>query len=947
MGAIKTTDIINGAEVSKEIQLVVAELNKLVVAMGKTNAEVKKGETSQKKMTQAQKEAAAQAKKEAQLEKELVSAQKKTAAQLNRLSVAQEKRNKARDKERSKQQEIIRLINSEAKSDAELNAKLAAQRKYRENLNRTTAKGSAEYKRITGEIQKTAAAVDKAKTSQGQYNQRVGNYPKLAAGAVAAFAAVAMGVRMVSRHVKESIDAFLIQDDINLKVANTFGEYANQINNAANATQALTRVGNEQYQKLAVLASNMGVANGEVNQTVQDSIGLAELFVDSGLSQETAMKGLALAQNGNYTQLQRYIPALREATSEEEKAAILKEITAKGFAMAEKNAASYQGRLTQMKNAYGDLQEVIGGQVLGGLFDPADGGGIVDTINSVIKALEKTKFITTLMDSWAKPAKEFGDIIQKLGKAFGITMDSGDMLSGILTFLTKTFEFATLPVQMLIAVVSNVVDYFISLYAIVTDLKNFKIEDIFDLIKQSIVNLISPITDFLGLTSELNSLLGTAAESAHKSTVEFEKLQAVLSDPTGAAKKYIEEQEELAKIQKDATDAAEKEEKAISSAQSAYESFAKSLQSINNDYEKNILLLKTKQQIDDETIKRDQAIFDATLDYYGKVTPAMQSMIDAYSVAIVEGEKLIATKRNLNIVTDDEISLLKEAKTEVETYADIMEETRKNIEAAYAKSQRSPFEKLMDGAKGFASFMETNGQAIEMVLGSIGDAFTASYDNQIAGIERTQEKNDAYYDNLIANYEGDEAAQAQLEQAKATEAEKSQEKLIALQRKKAIVDKAQSLFNILISTATGIAAALGSIPPNPILAAAIGVTGAVQAGIVASTPLPQYRVGLDDAKTDHVGIVGDAGPEFVNYPDGSSAYFSTPTAIMIPKHTSIDTAHETAAKLRNMEFNISLDKLHKNSEKQVSLLHLIAKNTGKTQRTTTSRDMYYLTHYTK
>jgi len=85
------------------------------------------------------------------------------------------------------------------------------------------------------------------------------------------------------------VNAFLIQQDITERVERQFGSYSDTIIKAAQETQKLTTVGDEQYMKLAVQAQNFGIANENVNKTVQDSIGLAEMFKDAGY--ETAHIG--------------------------------------------------------------------------------------------------------------------------------------------------------------------------------------------------------------------------------------------------------------------------------------------------------------------------------------------------------------------------------------------------------------------------------------------------------------------------------------------------------------------------------------------------------------------------------------------------------------------------------------------------------------------------------
>jgi multimeric flavodoxin WrbA len=336
-------------------------------------------------------------------------------------------------------------------------------------------------------------------------------------------------------------------------------------------------------------------------------------------------------------------------------------------------------------------------------------------------------------------------------------------------------------------------------------------------------------------------------------------------------------------------------------------------------------------------------LFDASLEYYGKVTPEMKKMMDSYKIIVGEAEKLEKIG-GLHIANETDIELIKTAAEETENYYMKMLNIMNGFDVMATKP-KTFFEEMTEAAKGFGEFWEKNGEAITMTIESIGEAVSAQFDNQITELENLQDANDKYYDKLIAAREGDEAAQAQLEQKKLEKAAEIQEKLIAERRKKAIFDKAQALVDIAINTAVGISAALASIPPNPILAAAIGVTGAIQAGIVASQPLPQYKTGLDSAKEDHIGIVADAGPELVHYPDGSSALFSKPTATFIPKFTSVDTASETRAKLKSLEFQNNMYKFTANNEKQVKLLSTIAHNTA--TRGMKEQDIQFIKRYAK
>jgi hypothetical protein len=74
--------------------------------------------------------------------------------------------------------------------------------------------------------------------------------------------------------------------------------------------------------------------------------------------------------------------------------------------------------------------------------------------------------------------------------------------------------------------------------------------------------------------------------------------------------------------------------------------------------------------------------------------------------------------------------------------------------------------------------------------------------------------------------------------------EKRTQRIIAEEkRKQAVADKALAVFEIGLSTARGIMAALAGPPPNPPLAAFIGIAGAIQLAAALSKPIPKFEKG--------------------------------------------------------------------------------------------------------
>lgn len=90
-------------------------------------------------------------------------------------------------------------------------------------------------------------------------------------------------------------------------------------------------------------------------------------------------------------------------------------------------------------------------------------------------------------------------------------------------------------------------------------------------------------------------------------------------------------------------------------------------------------------------------------------------------------------------------------------------------------------------------------------------------------------------------------------------AELENQNLTEEERKRAMADLARAerraaVFAIILNTARGVTAALATVPPNPVLAAIVGATGAIQLATVRSASLPTFHTGQVD--------IADRGEEF-------------------------------------------------------------------------------------
>jgi len=172
----------------------------------------------------------------------------------------------------------------------------------------------------------------------------------------------AFAVGKITSFFKESFKLYGIQEraerslaaaiEMNGKaVSSTLDDYKRY----ASGLQAITTIGDETTLQLLQLAEAMGAAVPK--EAVTQAVGLSKAL---NIDLRTALRGVILAGEGEFTMLQRYIPALRTANTETEKRAALEKAAATGMRIATEEAKTQTGQIEQLGNAWGDLREGIG-----------------------------------------------------------------------------------------------------------------------------------------------------------------------------------------------------------------------------------------------------------------------------------------------------------------------------------------------------------------------------------------------------------------------------------------------------------------------------------------------------------------------------------------------------------------------------------------------------------
>jgi hypothetical protein len=278
-----------------------------------------------------------------------------------------------------------------------------------------------------------------------------------------------MAVKAVIDVTGKSVEAFKRQEQAEAKLAAVTGTNIKQFTDFASAIQKVTTIGDEAVLGTQQLISSMGISNDKINEVTKGAIGLSKAF---GADLSTSAKLAASAAQGNYEALTRYIPALKNATDESEKAAIVQKAMADGFKIAEAEASTFTGKLQQFKNLQGDVLESVGKvvSVVGVSFVDSMKSGAQGMIDFISKA-ENIGNIVGTIDTAISIIKDLGNTIktefvsafEDLGESFKSLTGETDNAKGALDLFAGTIEGLKIGISVIIQLVAAAVQTFVDL----------------------------------------------------------------------------------------------------------------------------------------------------------------------------------------------------------------------------------------------------------------------------------------------------------------------------------------------------------------------------------------------------------------------------------------------------------------------------------------------------
>jgi len=122
----------------------------------------------------------------------------------------------------------------------------------------------------------------------------------------------------------------------------------------ASEIQLLTVIENDEVTAAQQLATSLGIHADRMRETMDIAIGLSRAL---GMDLSSATRYSAMALQGEYAILQRYLPELRQVNTETEKLAILQKAAAAGMQIARDEASTATGQLRQLKT---ELIDILG-----------------------------------------------------------------------------------------------------------------------------------------------------------------------------------------------------------------------------------------------------------------------------------------------------------------------------------------------------------------------------------------------------------------------------------------------------------------------------------------------------------------------------------------------------------------------------------------------------------
>ena len=236
---------------------------------------------------------------------------------------------------------------------------------------------------------------------------------------------------------------------------------------------------------------------------------------------------------------------------------------------------------------------------------------------------------------------------------------------------------------------------------------------------------------------------------------------------------------------------------------------------------------------------------------------------------------------------------------------------------AVTDAHQKQIEKRMKAVQFWGDFTKDMLNELTNLAGALFDAQVSEIEKEEKALDEKKDKDleriEELEESKVITTEEAEARKRAAEQASERKHEELEKKKADIEYKKAVLEKANKVAQIGISTALGIMQALAMFPPNIPLSITVGAIGAVQLAAALAQPIKAYAKGTPhEGHHGGLAVVGDGGkPELVTFMGKSWITPDNPTLVNLPKgaHVYPDVTHST---LDDIARSVVVDKLDYN-----------------------------------
>lgn len=238
-------------------------------------------------------------------------------------------------------------------------------------------------KKLEKDIKRTLDSGTKEGATEAEKNlalvERAMGRLKLAALRIGSALAAAFGVHKIVQFGRESVQAAMAAEAVwrrlegQLQATGTaFSDVEAEVRAAARAMQDTTTIGDEEF---AGVLTDLVAITGDYRASLAEVQTVADLAAAKQMDLSAAAKLVGKAMVGETAELKRYGIIVTEGAD------AMDALRERFRGMAENEAATLQGRVTMLKNEFGDLKEAIGDAMI-------EAGGGTSALDSLIGSVK-------------------------------------------------------------------------------------------------------------------------------------------------------------------------------------------------------------------------------------------------------------------------------------------------------------------------------------------------------------------------------------------------------------------------------------------------------------------------------------------------------------------------------------------------------------------------------